>query len=100
MLVQNHYEILEHEGERYVVRLREDCPVYEGHFPGEPISPGVCNIQLLLELAGAKRLNRIKVCRMTRIIRPGETLEVEVHTEDGKLVGRIGDALTLEAEIG
>ena len=99
MLVTNHYEILRHEGNRYTVRLREDCPVYAGHFPGEPVSPGVCNIQLLLELAGVSQLNRIKTCRMTRILRPGETLDVEVAVTDGRLIGHVGDALTLDAEV-
>ena len=33
------------------VALNADCEVYQGHFPGEPISPGVCNIQMIKECA-------------------------------------------------
>lgn len=99
MLVPNHYDILAHEGDQWTVLLREDCPVYAGHFPGEPISPGVCNIRLLQELAGASRITRIKTCRMTRIIRPGETLVATVQRDGNRLVASLGDALTLDAEV-
>ncbi len=30
----------------FEVELLQDCDVYEGHFPGEPIAPGVCNIRM------------------------------------------------------
>lgn len=105
MLVENHYEIRSHEGADWTVYLREDCKVYEGHFPGEPISPGVCNIRILQELAGemagkSLRILRIKTCRMTRLIRPGETLVAHIQLEDGRLVANLGDALTLDAEVG
>ena len=31
------------------VALNADCEVYQGHFPGEPVCPGVCNIQMIKE---------------------------------------------------
>ncbi len=33
------------------VALNADCEVYQGHFPGEPVCPGVCNIQMIKECA-------------------------------------------------
>ena len=33
-----------------VVRLLPDSPIYQGHFPGWPITPGVCLAQIALEL--------------------------------------------------
>jgi len=103
MLIKNHYTILSEEAGRYRVRMEEDCPVYEGHFPGEPISPGVCNIQLLRELAEkqlghAIRLTTIRQCRMTRIVRPGEELDVCIAAADGILTASLGDAMTLKGE--
>ena len=32
-----------------VVRLLPDSPIYQGHFPGWPITPGVCLVQIALE---------------------------------------------------
>jgi 3-hydroxyacyl-[acyl-carrier-protein] dehydratase len=33
-----------------VVRLNSEHPIYQAHFPGEPITPGVCIIQIAKEL--------------------------------------------------
>jgi 3-hydroxyacyl-[acyl-carrier-protein] dehydratase len=33
-----------------IVNLNNGNPIYEGHFPGNPIVPGVCQIQMVLEL--------------------------------------------------
>ena len=32
------------------VRLLPESPVYRGHFPGYPITPGVCRVEIALEL--------------------------------------------------
>ena len=37
------------DGAVYRVSLNPDCEVYKGHFPGNPISPGVCGIQMIRE---------------------------------------------------
>ena len=34
----------------YDVRLHPDHTIYQAHFPGEPITPGVCVIQIAKEL--------------------------------------------------
>ena len=34
----------------YDVRLQPDHTIYKAHFPGEPITPGVCVIQIAKEL--------------------------------------------------
>ena len=41
----------EGQGATYTVSLLSDCKVYDGHFPGEPVCPGVCNIQTVKECA-------------------------------------------------
>ena len=32
------------------IRLNGKHPVYQGHFPGKPVVPGVCQIQLIKEI--------------------------------------------------
>ena len=34
----------------YEIRLNPSHPIYQAHFPGEPITPGVCIIQIAKEL--------------------------------------------------
>jgi len=38
------------------IALNKDHPVFEGHFPGNPILPGVCTVQIARELI-SKALN-------------------------------------------
>lgn len=35
---------------KYVLTLSEDCPVFEGHFPGFPVLPGAAIIEIVREL--------------------------------------------------
>lgn len=36
---------------RFTVRLIPEHRVYDGHFPGRPVSPGVCTLQMIKECA-------------------------------------------------
>jgi 3-hydroxyacyl-[acyl-carrier-protein] dehydratase len=35
---------------RYIIELDSCHPVYNGHFPGNPVVPGVCQVQIIKEL--------------------------------------------------
>lgn len=68
---------------RYVVSILPDCNVYEGHFPGNPVCPGVCNIQTIKECAErlvgqSLTITTIKQCRLTAIATPQVSPEVTV----------------------
>lgn len=45
------------------IELDANHPVFEGHFPGNPILPGVCTVQIIKELL---ELSVQKSLRMTR----------------------------------
>jgi 3-hydroxyacyl-[acyl-carrier-protein] dehydratase len=34
----------------FTIKLNPDHPVYKGHFPGNPVVPGVCQVQMIKEL--------------------------------------------------
>ena len=34
----------------YTIKLIPSCVIYQAHFPGEPITPGVCIVQMAKEL--------------------------------------------------
>ncbi|MCD8182818.1 MAG: beta-hydroxyacyl-ACP dehydratase [Bacteroides sp.] len=67
----------------YRIALLPDCDVYRGHFPGNLVCPGVCNIETIREcaslLAGRRLLiSTIKQCRLTAVASPVLCPEVEV----------------------
>ena len=68
----------------YHLALIPDCDVYRGHFPGNPVCPGVCNIETIKEcammLTGKKLLiSTIKQCRLTAIATPAVCPEISVE---------------------
>ena len=76
-----------HEGNAHStvfrVAILPDCNVYEGHFPGDPVCPGVCNIETIKEctmvlLNLPLRISTIKQCRLTAIATPTVCPEVTV----------------------
>lgn len=87
LLKNNYYQIIHtrQEGLQAVFHLSllSDCPIYKGHFPVEPVSPGVCNIETIKECAmslSGKRLmiSTIKLCRLTALASPSICPEVDV----------------------
>ena len=61
-------------------------PLFEGHFPGRPVLPGVGLLDLALRAlaaAGASpTLREIAALRLRRLVAPGEHLELEVEAFD------------------
>jgi len=57
MLLENKFyriikeEKTESDSSVYELELLPECDVYRGHFPGKPVSPGVCEIETVKELA-------------------------------------------------
>ena len=71
--------------------LPEYC-VYAGHFPGEPVSPGVCNIQMIKECAeqlAGKRffLGYISQCRLSAMISPQKTPRLQMRMQLSEVDG-------------
>ncbi len=92
-------------------------PYFQGHFPGEPIMPGVLQIEAIAQLAGAMFLVNQNIkkypillsmrnVKLRKIIRPGDQLYVEVETvrlkdrwATVKGLCRVDNKITAEAEI-
>lgn len=65
---------------------------FNGHFPGNPVMPGVLIIQTCVEaiqvLNGAKwhrKLNEIKKARFRKMVKPGDQLEIKISKKDSEV---------------
>lgn len=69
---------LSSESKTFGIELLGDCFIYKAHFPGHPITPGVCIIQiageLLEELIGFPvRLSSVSNAKFLAVINPEQT---------------------------
>lgn len=65
----------------FLLRLNPDHVIYQAHFPGEPITPGVCIVQMgkeLMEELLAKSLEvaRVKNVKFLSVISPENTTSI------------------------
>lgn len=74
----------------YRLKLNADHFIYAAHFPRNPITPGVCIIQMVKELAELHRqqkffLHKVSSVRFQNVINPLEhgTITIEFGLEDG-----------------
>ena len=110
MLLENkYYKVLRArengEGKAvFHVAILPECNVYEGHFPGKPVCPGVCNIQTIKECASLLvgkelRIFSIKQCLLTAIATPTVCPEVDVEVEVKDVDGKYSIVATISDEI-
>ncbi len=106
-------EIVGIEGQTIRTRRRADPndPVYQGHFPGNPILPGVLVCESIFQsgailiarvMEGAMEntvpvLTRIQGAKFKHPVRPGDVIDMEVHLKE-----RLGNACFMEgvAKVG
>lgn len=87
MLRNKLYKVLRSEaaGEsvRSSITFDRAHPVFEGHFPGHPVVPGVCMMQILREVLEDHVAHKLRITRgdnlkFLAIINPDENKEVDV----------------------
>lgn len=74
------------------ISLLKDCDVYRGHFPGNPVCPGVFNIQMLKELAEAAvgrklHISAVRQCRFLAVATPAACQELTVRMQSAPVEG-------------
>jgi len=79
-----------------------DALWFQGHFPGDPMLPGIAQLHLVLEaikahLGEGVRLTGLKRVRFKRIIRPGEFIAITAEPVPDK-AGLFRFGLTVEGE--
>ncbi|MCC8189253.1 MAG: beta-hydroxyacyl-ACP dehydratase, partial [Planctomycetes bacterium] len=81
---------------RYTLRADDDLwsRVYAGHYPGNPLTPGVLLCEMMLQAAailvhdhcrdgsaGVPVVTRLQEVKFRRIVRPGDQVEIRVQLD-------------------
>lgn len=87
--------------------VRGDEPFLRGHFPGEPLMPGVLLIEAAAQLAGVVaqcdpaipplaglKLTAVRNAKILGTAAPGQTLEI-----DARVAGRLGPLIQADARV-
>src|SRR6185437_10666777 len=75
---------------RVAARVPDQSPVFEGHFPGHPLLPGVLMIETMAQTGGwlvlatlrfqrMPFLAQVKEAKMRAFVVPGQTLQTEAR---------------------
>ncbi|MBF4471220.1 3-hydroxyacyl-ACP dehydratase [Flavobacterium sp. HJJ] len=77
------------------ITINEKHEVFEGHFPGNPIMPGVCMMQIIKELTEQitasslfmESLSNVKFMALINpFVNPDLLLELDINTTDDNLI--------------
>ena len=100
MLLKGFYKInsiVNTEGQKYTaaITLNKDHEVFKGHFPGNPVTPGVCMMQIIKELTQEaisakltmKSASNIKFMALINPeVNPDLKLDLEITVSDDGIV--------------
>ena len=80
------YDVLAIQESSFDILMKDEHPVYQGHFPGQPITPGVLTLQMIRDCVNLlldKQLHYtgIKNCRFVAMVRSGDKLRLNIQTE-------------------
>ena len=71
------------EAVRFQIRLNADSVIFKAHFPGEPIMPGACIVQMVQELFSVLAKREVEIAKIVNlkflsVIKPDEVLDLDV----------------------
>lgn len=74
-LLNNFYRIVKQNGRIITVEMNADHEIYKAHFPNNPITPGVCLVQMAVEMyqlifGGEFSLTEIAKIRYRHVVKP------------------------------
>ena len=89
------------ESSPFRVEIPAGSPLFEGHFPGYPILPGIAHLAMVEKALGAP-LTAVRSLKLRRPVAPGDALELSLapSQEDGWVrfeLSRGGEAVSAGA---
>jgi 3-hydroxyacyl-[acyl-carrier-protein] dehydratase len=86
MLKDSFYSVVKNESSpgsvKALLAIRPDHAIFLGHFPGQPVVPGVCMMQMIRELLEVNverklRINKADNMKFLSVIDPRQNSEIE-----------------------
>lgn len=79
-----HAHKTEDELEVFSIEIKKDHSIFDGHFPGNPVTPGVVQMELIKELLGEITGAKMKMismsnCKFLAILNPENDAQVDVQ---------------------
>lgn len=76
--------IQDEESINYSITLNKDHAIFAGHFPGNPVTPGVAQMEIVKELIQISLEKKVKMesmptCKFLAILNPEENANVDVQ---------------------
>lgn len=92
------YDIISADQDSVLLKMLDGHPVYQGHFPGNPITPGVLTLHMIRECVSQEtgrqlHYSTVKSCRFVALIRPGDMLRLHRQITDN------GESLAIKASL-
>lgn len=84
-------EMLDNSTVQFTVELNASHPIFQGHFPGNPVTPGVVQLEMIKELLNAHlerslHLVDMPTCKFLAVLNPNTTPIVNVEIQVGEEV--------------
>lgn len=73
-------------GIKALLHINPAHPIFEGHFPGQPVVPGVCMLQLIKEVAETALgrslfMKQVAQVKYLQVLVPGYQKSITLHME-------------------
>lgn len=88
MFKDQFYRILsrssQEDTEVFSIEINKDHSIFKGHFPGNPVTPGVAQMEIIKELLGEVRGTKMSMttmsnCKFLAILNPESDAQVDVQ---------------------
>lgn len=98
MLIADLYEIKEDsvrdDTQTTSITLNPECDVFKGHFPGNPVTPGVCMLQIIKEITENRMecslfMKKVSNVKFMAVINPEKTPELLIINDFKEVEGDI-----------
>jgi len=89
------------KGVKFGIHLNSEHIIYKAHFPGQPITPGVCIVQIAQELMEEKlgqsiEIKTVKNVKFLSVISPDEVTDIDYELSNIK---EDGDEVKFQATV-